>query len=212
MAKVLKVVSGTEVDGTMVGLNITPAMLNAVQLGDTFYIPNQDAFVVLGTAVDDRDRDGNLQVDEAGNPKRRAVGQRIVAVKMIDGQPDSVQELYLGQIIKVDVNRKIVFNNELARAFRSSNPDAKLKALMCGKYLVVAEEGTCEDRIWNNGDASKGIRAGYLRDEKGKFLHETKPCFRWDVKNPGKINEEQLDDMVIDYLNENYAAEEAEQE
>lgn len=206
MAKVLKVASGTEVDGTMVGLNITPAMLNAVQLGDTFYIPNQDAFVVLGTAVDDRDRDGNLQVDDAGNPKRRSVGQRIVAVKMIDGQPDSVQELYLGQIIKVDVNRKIVFNNELARAFRSSNPDAKLKALMCGKYLVVAEEGTCEDRIW---DPTKNA---YKRDENGKFLHESKGCFRWDVKNPGKINEEQLDDMVIDYVNENYAAEEAEQE
>lgn len=206
MAKVLKVASGTEVDGTMVGLNITPAMLNAVQLGDTFYIPNQDAFVVLGTAVDDRDREGNLQLDEDGNPKRRSVGQRIVAVKMIDGQPDSVQELYLGQIIKVDVNRKIVFNNELARAFRSSNPDAKLKALMCGKYLVVEEEGTCEDRIWDN------TKKAYKRDENNKLLHEPKSCFRWDVKNPGKINEEQLDDMVIDYVNENYAAEEAEQE
>lgn len=206
MAKVLKVASGTEVDGTMVGLNITPAMLNAVQLGDTFYIPNKDAFVVLGTAVDDRDRNGNLQMNDAGKPKRRSVGQRIVAVKMIDGQPDSVQELYLGQIIKVDVNRKIVFNNELARAFRSADPDAKLKGLMCGKYLVVAEEGTCEDRIWDDA------KNAYKRDENNKFLHEPKSCYRWDVKNPGKINEEQLDDMVIDYVNENYAAEEPEQE
>lgn len=206
MAKVLKVASGTEVDGTMVGLNITPAMLNAVQLGDTFYIPNKDAFVVLGTAVDDRDRNGNLQMNDAGKPKRRSVGQRIVAVKMIDGQPDSVQELYLGQIIKVDVNRKIVFNNELARAFRSADPDAKLKGLMCGKYLVVAEEGTCEDRIWDDA------KNAYKRDENNKFLHEPKSCYRWDVKNPGKINEEQLDDMVIDYVNETYAAEEPEQE
>lgn len=206
MAKVLKVQSGTEVDGTMVGLNITPAMLNAVQLGDTFYIPNQDAFVVLGTAVDDRDREGNIQLDEDGKTKRRSVGQRIVAVKMIDGQPDSVQELYLGQIIKVDVNRKIVFNNELARAYRSANPDAKLKALMCGKYLVVEEEGTCEDRIWDD------TKNAYKRGENGKFLHEPKGCFRWDVKNPGRINEEELDDMVIDYVNENYAAEESEQE
>lgn len=206
MAKVLKVQSGTEVDGTMIGLSITPAMLNAVQLGDTFYIPNKDAFVVLGTAVDDRDRNGNLQMNDAGKPKRRSVGQRIVAVKMIDGQPDSVQELYLGQIIKVDVNRKIVFNNELARAFRSADPDAKLKSLMCGKYLVVAEEGTCEDRIWDEA------KNAYKRGENNKFLHEPKTCYRWDVKNPGKINEEQLDDMVIDYVNENYAAEEPEQE
>lgn len=208
MAKTLKVKTGTEIKGTMVGLTINPAFSSSVQVGDVFYVPRPDAFVVLGQAIDDLDRSGNVQVDENGNVKRRSVGQRIVAVKIIDGKADSVQELYLGQIIKMDYQGRAVFNNELSRAYRSANADTRLKELMCGKILEVVEEGVCEDRIWSNGDASKGISAGYLRDENKKFLHEPKPCFKWATKvAPATVDKDACDDMIVDYVNDAYGEE-----
>ena len=190
--------AGQAFDGTIAGVTFNPAMLNSVQVGDSYYVP-VDNLVILGTAIEDRDASGNTRVDENGEPIMRSVGQRILAVHVIDGVPQSVRELYLGQIIKVDYARRVVYNNDLAKAYRSNNADAALKSLMCGKYLVVAEEGVCEDRIWDDD------KSAYKRDEAGKFLHEPKVCYRWEVEVPGNLDKDKCEDMVADFFNENYS-------
>lgn len=190
--------AGQAFDGTIAGVTFNPAMLNSVQVGDTFYVP-VDNLVILGTAMEDRDASGNTRLDENGKPIMRSVGQRILVVHVIDGVPQGVRELYLGQIIKIDYARRVVYNNDLAKAYRSNNADAALKSLMCGKYLVVAEEGVCEDRIWDDE------KSAYKRDEAGKFLHEPKTCYRWEVEIPGNLDKDKCEDMVADFFNENYS-------
>lgn len=186
------------IDGTIAGLSFIPALVGSIQVGDVFYVPSKENLVILGNAIEDRDASGVVRTDDDGNPKMRSVGQRILAVRVVDGQPQSVQELYMGQIIKVDYTRKVVFNNDLAKAYRHPKADEMLKNLMCERYLVVKEEGVCEDRIWDTDH--------YKRDENGKWLHEPKTCYRWEVETvPASVNKEACENMIVDYFNENYA-------
>ena len=190
--------AGQAFDGTIAGLTFNPATVGSIQVGDVFYVPSLENLVILGSAVEDRDQSGNVRTDADGNPMMRSVGQRIIAARVVDGIPQAAQELYLGQIIKFDYQRKVVYNNDLAKAYRHPQADVKLKDLMCGKFLVVKEEGVCEDRIWDTDH--------YKRDENGKWMHEPKTCYRWEVEVvPASVNKETCEDMIVDYFNENYA-------
>ena len=206
MAKVITLKGANEVfDGTIAGTTFNPALTNSVQTGDTFYVPNQN-LIILGTALEDRNlTTGETRTDEDGNVKYRSVGQHFPVVHVIDGVPQSVVELYLGQVIKVDANRRLVYpDSALAKAYRSKNPDKALKDLMCGKYLTVTEEGTCLDRVWQNADPATGTPAGWKRDENGKFVTDHKRCYRFEVEIPGTLDKEACENMIADYMKENY--------
>lgn len=206
MAKVITLKGANEVfDGTIAGTTFNPALTNSVQVGDVFYVPKQN-LVILGNALEDRNpATGATRTDEEGNVKYRSVGQHFPVVHIIDGKPQSVVELYLGQIIKVDAARRLVYpDNSLAKAYRSKNPDKELKDLMCGKYLTVKEEGSCLDRVWQNADPATGTSAGWKRDENGKLVTEQKRCYRFEVEIPGTLDKEACEDMIADYMKENY--------
>lgn len=199
MAKTLKVKAyDTDFNGNAVAQDFTPLRVQH-QVGDKFYIPKETLLLILGTSIPAQTRDGAPILDEKGNPTNRTVGQHFPAVRIVNGQPTEAVELYVGQIVKVDVNQKVVFNGELAQALRKGSDD--FKKAICGKTLEITAEDECEGRVWD-ADANR-----WARNEDGSFASQLARALKFEAKasafNAKEI--EAAEDVLIGYINETYA-------
>lgn len=136
---------------------------STIQVGDRFFVPMTDMLMILGTSLKGR-----------GMP----VAQYFPAVKLdADNKPVSVQNLYIGQIVKLDVNRQVAFNNELYKALSTPGGSAKFKNLICGKILEVTESKEILDRVWDNE------KIAWKRNADDTFASQKKIAFRFEPKN-----------------------------
>lgn len=133
----------------MVSLDVDPLRIPN-QKGDKFFVPVQDMFAFGGTATPVIDEDGNAVLDDAGNPMYRQVGNRFPAGRVVDGKITEIVELYIGQVVKVDVHRQIAFPGVLADALRQGGE--KFKDAMCGRVLEITEQKDVEDRMWDRAN------------------------------------------------------------
>lgn len=153
------------------------------QVGDRFYVPAEGSLLVLGTKVDGRDI---------------AVGQHFPAIRIIDGTPVEVVELYVGQLVKLDVNRKLVFNTPLSDALRK-NGEA-FKEAVCDRVLEVTDSQEIDDRDWDDKANA------YKRDENNKYIPTKKTAYKFEAKRHN-LSDDMLTkayDMLKAYINENY--------
>lgn len=201
MAKTIKINDAPNMlDGGISAANNFEPIRTAIQLGDKFYVPEEDYLVVLGNVVNVVDRDGNEVRDKNGTVQTRVFGQHFCAVKMIDGEPDSVVELYVGQIVKIDIKGRVVFNNELAVALRKSGE--WFKQVICGKILEVTDEKDIMDRLWD-----KNTRC-WKRDDYGHLIGKPSVAkeFTPKVAHLDAATKERIREMLYDYYQEkNYA-------
>lgn len=136
---------------------------STIQVGDRFFVPMADMLMILGTSLEGRDM---------------PVAQYFPAVKLdADNNPVSVQNLYIGQIVKLDVNRQVAFNNELYKALSTPGGSAKFKSLICGKILEVTESKEILDRVWDNE------KVAWKRNADETFASQKKIAFRFEPKN-----------------------------
>lgn len=136
---------------------------STIQVGDRFFVPMADMLMILGTSLEGRDM---------------PVAQYFPAVKLdADNNPVSVQNLYIGQIVKLDVNRQVAFNNELYKALSTPGGSAKFKNLICGKILEVTESKEILDRVWDNE------KVAWKRNADETFASQKKIAFRFEPKN-----------------------------
>lgn len=136
---------------------------STIQVGDRFFVPMADMLMILGTSLENRDT---------------PVAQYFPAVKLdADNNPVSVQNLYIGQIVKLDVNRQVAFNNELYKALSTPGGSAKFKTLICGKILEVTESKEILDRVWDNE------KVAWKRNADETFASQKKIAFRFEPKN-----------------------------
>lgn len=136
---------------------------STIQVGDRFFVPMADMLMILGTSLEGRDV---------------PVAQYFPAVKLdADNNPVSVQNLYIGQIVKLDVNRQVAFNNELYKALSTPGGSAKFKNLICGKVLEVTESKEILDRVWDNE------KVAWKRNADETFVSQKKIAFRFEPKN-----------------------------
>jgi hypothetical protein len=120
-----------------------------------------DMLMILGTSLENRDT---------------PVAQYFPAVKLdADNNPVAVQNLYIGQIVKLDANRQVAFNNELYKALSTPGGSAKFKNLICGKVLEVTDSKEILDRVWEKGD--------WKRNPDNSFASQKKIAFRFEPKN-----------------------------
>lgn len=161
MAKKLAIKS-VAIKGTMANQEF-PQLRIQTQVGDKFFVPKADQLLVLSIALPLL---GNERPNEKGEITPRLVGQHFPAVRIVDGKPTEVVELYVGQLVKVDINRALVFPGTLADALRKGSDS--FKQVICGRMLSVTEEKTIKDRVWVNADPENGVEAGWLREEDGK--------------------------------------------
>ena len=168
------------------------------QVGDRFFVPNPDMLLVLGNAINATDRDGNIMVDENGNPIIRQVGQHFCTVRIVDNVPTEVVELYVGQVVKIDVNRRFVFPGVLSNALRQG--DAAFKDVICGNILEVVSEAPCQDRVWDP------VQNQYKRDENNKFIPREATALQFEPKKHNLKSDvvEKCLEMLINYYRENY--------
>ena len=169
------------------------------QVGDRFFVPAAEALLVLGTSIPALDRDGNVMKDEKGNEMNRSVGQHFPVVRLVDGKPTEVIELYVGQIVKLDINRKLVYPGALADALRKSSDD--FKAAICGKVLEITEEKECDDRQWDQAANQ------WMRNEDGSFATRKNRAFKFEAK-PSALSTADTDkayELLNQYYNEMYS-------
>lgn len=199
MANILRNLKITKSDFNDIMANQTfNALVASTQVGDKFYVPLERDLLVLGTAINARDVAGNELMDEAGNHVRRSVAQRFCAVRVVDNKPVEVRELYVGQLVKVDVNRRIVFPGTLSNALRHG--DAAFKEAICGMILEVIEEKECDDRVWIQSEAR------WKRNEDNTFASQKKTALHFDPKKNTMPSEEieKAINMLYDYYKERY--------
>ena len=186
MAKTIKVETHKEFEGNILVSQEFNTLMTINQIGDQFYVPNADYIFVMGTKVPAQN----------GRPERQA-GQRFVAVRVINGEPFEAVELYVGQLVKVDVRGRIVFPGVLADSLRQG--DAAFKKTICGQFLEIVDEQQIEDRVWDNEQQA------YLRDEDGKFVRQTKPALKFDVKvRPSKFDVNKANEIIVNYIEQSY--------
>lgn len=153
------------------------------QVGDRFYVPSVDSLLVLGTKIEGRAVE---------------VGQHFPAVRIIDGTPVEVVELYVGQLVKLDVNRKLVFNTPLSDALRKSGE--AFKEAVCDRILEVTDSQEIDDRDWDDKANA------YKRDENDKYIPTKKTAYKFEAKRHN-LSDDMLTkayDMLKVYINENY--------
>ncbi len=197
-----KTTSKVTVISTPVNDMLATQMFNSVntvnQVGDRFYVPGSDMLLILGNAVEETDRNGNIVHDSNGNPIIRQVGQHFCTVRIVDNVPTEVVELYVGQVVKLDVNRRFVFPNVLSNALRRG--DAAFKEAICENILEITKEAPCQDRIW---DPDKNQ---YKRDENNKFVPRESTALEFEPKKhnlkPDVV--EKCLEMLLEYYRENY--------
>lgn len=199
MAKILKIkITNTDFNGVMAN-QMFNTLTTSNQLGDKFYVPKQDMLLILGTGINARDREGNEILDEAGNPVRRQVGQHFCAVRLIDNKPVEVRELYVGQLVKVDVNRRIAFPGILSDALQKG--DAAFKDAICGKVLEIVDEKMVDDRVWDNA------KNQWMRKEDGTLASGPKNALKFEPKRNTMSAEDidQANSMLMQYYKERYS-------
>lgn len=153
------------------------------QVGDRFYVPEEGSLLVLGTKVEGRDME---------------VGQHFPAVRIIGDKPVEVVELYIGQLVKLDVNRQLAFNTPLSDALRKSGEE--FKETICDHILEVTNSKEIEDRDWD--DKAKA----YKRDENGKYIPTKKTAYKFEAKRHN-LSDDVLNkacEMLKAYINDNY--------
>lgn len=140
-----------------------------MQVGDQFYIPQVDQLIILGTLVPET-------TDENGRtwPERQA-GQYMPVIRVLDGVPMEITNLYVGQMFKMDIKRRLAFQNDLTNAFRKGS--AAFKSFICDKILEVKTSKDIEDRTW---DPTKNR---WKRDENGELVSTPKTAFEFVAKN-----------------------------
>lgn len=156
------------------------------QVGDRFYVPTKGSLLVLGTKIEGRAVE---------------VGQHFPAVRIIDGTPVEVVELYVGQLVKLDVNRKLVFNTPLSDALRKSGE--AFKDAICDHILEVTDSQEIDDREWDPKAPNGGA---YKRDENDKYIPTKKTAYKFEAKRHN-LSEDVLTkayEMLKGYINENY--------
>lgn len=178
-----------EVDKTLegnIGLQQDFVQLSTInQIGDRFYVPMSHNLLVRGTTVTDR------------SGRTRQAGQRFYAVRVIDDQPTEVVELYVGQIVKVDVDGRVVFNNPLANALRRSGE--AFKDMICNQFLEIVGSKDIEDRKWDEKAQQ------YERDENDHFVRIPKTALQFEVKvKPNKFNVDACEALLEAYYKEVY--------
>ena len=178
-----------EVDKTLegnIGLQQDFVQLSTInQIGDRFYVPMAHNLLVRGTTV----------IDRSGH--ERQAGQRFYAVRVIDDTPTEVVELYVGQIVKVDVNGRVVFNNPLSNALRRSGE--AFKSLICNQFLEIVGSKDIEDRKWDDKTQQ------YERDENDRFVRIPKTALQFEVKvKPNQFNVEACEALLEEYYKEVY--------
>ena len=152
-----------EFDGISVG-QMFNTLTTINQIGDQFYVPVEGNLLIKGTLIPPQD----------GRPARQA-GQRFFAVRLIDGVPTEVVELYVGQIVKTDIRGRVVFPGELANALRRG--DKAFKNVICNRILEITGEQQIEDRVWDSETQS------YLRNETdNKWVPQTKMALKFEPK------------------------------
>ena len=182
MAKVTLTFKANEINNIVANQEFN-TLRTSTQVGDRFYVPAAGSLLVLGTKVEG---------------VATAVGQHFPAVRIIDGTPTEVVELYVGQLVKLDVNRKLAFQTPLADAIRKSG-DA-FKSAICDQILEVTDSATIQDRDW---DADK---QAYKRNENNKFVPVEKIAYKFEAKRHNLSNDAltKAYDMLKAYINENY--------
>lgn len=162
----------------------------SLQKGDQFYVPNSDMLLVMGTALPES-TDDNGRIFPA-----RTVGQYFPVVRISEGSPIEVTNMYVGQLVKVDVHRAIAYPGELSSALRKGS-DA-FKALICDRILEATDSKDIDDRVWDTNH--------WKRDENNKFVSEPKTAFKFEVKRHNFSADvvSKCEDMLANYYNEQY--------
>lgn len=158
----------------------------STQVDDRFYVPSVDSLLVLGTKIEGRAVE---------------VGQHFPAVRIIDGTPVEVVELYVGQIVKLDVNRKLVFRTPLSDALRKSGE--AFKEAICDRILEVTDSQEIDDRDWDPKAPNGGA---YKRDANNKYIPTQKTAYKFEAKRHN-LSDDMLAkayDMLKAYINDNY--------
>ena len=176
MAMVFKSVKSTEFNGLM-SSQVFNVLATTNQVGDKFYVPTADMLLVLGTAIDSRDRSGNVISDEAGNTVKRSVAQRMVVIKLDeDNKPIEARELYVGQIVKTDVNGTIAWPGVLSNALRRSS-EAFTEAI-CGKVLSITDTKEISARTWDED------KQAWARDTDGNLVPSKATALKYVAVKP----------------------------
>ena len=139
-----------------------------MQVGDQFYIPRKNQLIILGTLVPE-------STDENGRiwPERQA-GQYMPVIRVIDGVPMEITNLYVGQLFKMDIKRRLAFQNDLTNAFRKGSE--AFKDFICDKILEVKDSKDIDDRTW---DPTKNR---WKRDDNGDLVPSPKTAFEFVAK------------------------------
>lgn len=162
----------------------------SLQIGDQFYVPNADMLLVMGTALPE-------STDDTGRTyPARTVGQYFPVVRMNDGNPVEVTNMYVGQLVKVDIRRAIAYPGELSSALRKGSDS--FKELICDRILEATESKDIDDRVWDTDH--------WKRDDNNKFVSEKKTAFKFDVKHHNLSADviSKCEDMLADYYNAQY--------
>lgn len=168
-------IKSTTLNGVM-SADTFNTLMTSNQVGDQFYVPTSEYLLILGNEIDAQDRAGNILKDSEGNNIKRQAGQYFPVVRIVDGVPVEVVDLYVGQLVKIDVNRVVVFPNELYRALRQG--DQAFKSLICGKVLTISSEKTILDRVWDDTENK------WKRDPNtSKFISKEGRAFEWSVSS-----------------------------
>lgn len=163
------------------------------QVGDQFYVPKSDLLVIMGTKVPVYKRGTEeMELDEAGVPKYRSLGQFFYGVRVIDGKPFEVTPMYVGQIVKSDFDGRIAFPGALSQALRAGS-DA-FKNAICGKILTINSEKAIADRTWNP-DART-----WLRDEDGKLVKRENTAYEYvAAATPRNFDVARAEAMLVEF-------------
>ena len=189
-----------DVNGVIANQEVSPVIMSN-QVGDKFYVPEQDMFLVSGTSINARDREGNEILKEDGTNQKRRVGQKIAVVRILDGHPSDVRELFIGQLVKLDVNGRLAYPGPMSTALQSStNASAKFKEAICGKTLEITEEKEIQDRTWDTS-----LNA-WKRDSEGKFIPSPKVVPHFEIRNTAlkAADIEKANEMLKDFYLANY--------
>ena len=200
MGKLPKIkITKSDINGIIANQEFAPLVI-ANQVGDKFYVPSRDMILVTGQGINSRDRDGNEITDEAGNPVRRQVGQKFCAVRLIDGKPTDVRELYVGQLVKLDVHGRLAFKTSMSDALQSPDSSEKFKDVICGSTLEIVEEKEIEDRTWDRANMR------WKRDDDDKFIPSKKVVPHFEPRKTALKSEDidKANELLLNYYLNNY--------
>ncbi len=143
MAKSVSGVSLTVLNKTtgLSGVDKFETQRSRLQLGSTVFVPSDDMLLIIADKI-------SFKSARTGSQEKATVAHRIPVVRLVDGVPVDVIELFVGQMVKRDANSgAYVFNNNLVTAFNQGS-DA-FKAHICGNVLSVVDEKLIQDKIWD---------------------------------------------------------------